>query len=54
MIGIVLVVSAKYIGTSLVSILTPGNGDIQGWQIAKDLYDKIAFPFIKFAMYLVL
>ena len=53
-IGIILIVSAKYIGTSLVSILTPGNGDIQWWKIAQDLYDKIAFPFIKFAMYLVL
>lgn len=53
-IGIILIVSAKYIGTSLVSILTPGNGDIQWWQVAQDLYDKIAFPFIKFAMYLVL
>ena len=28
-IGIILIVSAKYIGTSLVSILTPGGGDIQ-------------------------
>ena len=53
-IGIILIVSAKYIGTSLVSILTPGGGDIQWWQVAQDLYDKIAFPFIKFAMYLVL
>lgn len=51
-IGIIVIVSAKFIGNSIVDILS--TNDIKGFQIAKDLYDKILYPFIKFAMYLAL
>lgn len=53
-IGIIVIMSAKYIGSSLYSILTPSTGEIKWFQIAQDLYDKIAFPFIKLAIYLAL
>lgn len=51
-IGIIVIVSAKFIGNSIVDILS--TNDVKGFQIAKDLYDKILYPFIKFAMYLAL
>ena len=54
LIGIIVIMSAKFIGSNIYSILTPATGDIKWFQIAKDLYDKIAYPFIKFAIYLVL
>lgn len=53
-IGIILIMSAKYIWSSLYSIITPSSGAISWYQIAQQLYDQIAFPFIKFAIYLVL
>lgn len=54
LVGIIVIMSAKFIGSNIYSILTPATGDIKWFQIAKDLYDKIAYPFIKFAIYLVL
>lgn len=54
LVGIIVIMSAKFIGSNIYSILTPATWDIKWFQIAKDLYDKIAYPFIKFAIYLVL
>lgn len=54
LLGIIVIMSAKYIGSNIYTILTPTSGDIKWFQIAQDLYDKIVYPFIKFAMYLVL
>ena len=51
-IGIILIVSAKYIGSSIINVVS--NSDIQWWQVAQGIYDQVAFPFIKFVMYLLL
>lgn len=53
-IGIILIVSAKFIGQNVFDLLNPPSGDIKWYDIASWLYDKIIYPFIKFAIYLVL
>ncbi|HMS91150.1 MAG TPA: hypothetical protein PKC87_02940, partial [Candidatus Absconditabacterales bacterium] len=53
-IGIILIMSAKFIGQNVFDLLTPASGQIKGYEIASGLYDKILYPFIKFAIYLVL
>ena len=45
--------SAKYIGSAIFTIIT-NSTDIKGFQVAQSLYDKIFFPFIKIAVYVVL
>ncbi|MCF7835484.1 hypothetical protein K9M48_05590 [Candidatus Gracilibacteria bacterium] len=56
LLGIVIIVSAKYIGSVLFEdILYSGNiTTLSGVTIAQQVYDKIAFPFIKMLIYLVL
>lgn len=54
LIGIIVIMSAKYIGSNIYDILSPASGDIKWFLVAQNLYDKIAYPFIKFAIYLVL
>ena len=51
-IGILLIMSAKFIGQNVYDILI--NPDIKWNVIAVDLYNNILYPFIKFAIYLVL
>lgn len=53
-IGIILIMSAKFIGQNVFELLTPSSGQIKGYEIASGLYDKILYPFIKLAIYLVL
>ena len=53
LVGIIVIMSAKYIGSNIYGILTVST-DIKWYQIAQSLYDKLAYPFIKFAIYLVL
>ncbi|MCX6823684.1 MAG: hypothetical protein NT085_00960 [candidate division SR1 bacterium] len=53
-IGIILIMSAKFIGQNVFDLLNPASGQIKGFEIASGLYDKIIYPFIKFAIYLVL
>lgn len=54
LVGIIVIMSAKYIWSNIYGILTPASGDLKWFSIAQDLYDKLAYPFIKFAIYLVL
>ncbi len=51
-IGIIVIMSAKFIGQNVYDLLTVQN--IQWYSIARGLYDNIIYPFIKFAIYLVL
>lgn len=57
-IGIILIMSANFISTTLYSNIFQewilGYWSIQWYEIAQKLYEKIAFPFIKLAMYLAL
>ena len=53
LVGIIVIMSAKYIWSNIYGILTVST-DIKWYQIAQSLYDKLAYPFIKFAIYLVL
>ncbi|MFA7298754.1 MAG: hypothetical protein WC010_03875 [Candidatus Absconditabacterales bacterium] len=52
-IGIILIMSAKFIGQNVFDLLTSQTG-IQGSTMAVGLYDRILYPFIKLAIYLVL
>ncbi len=51
-IGIIVIMSAKFIGQNVYDMLTTET--IEWYKIASGLYDRILFPFIKFAIYLVL
>lgn len=57
-IGIIIIMSAKFISTAIYSNIFQewilGYGSVQGYEIAQKLYEKIAFPFIKLAIYLAL
>ena len=53
-IGIILIMSAKFIGQNVFDLLNPASGQIKWYEIASWLYDKVVYPFIKFAIYLVL
>ena len=53
-IGIIVIMSAKFIGQNVFDLLTPASGQIKWFEIASGLYDKILYPFIKLAIYLVL
>lgn len=57
-IGIIVIMSAKYISTTLYSnIFQEGvlwYWAVQWYEIAQKIYEKIAFPFIKLAIYLAL
>jgi len=55
-IGIILIMSSKFIGTVIFENIL-GSGNVTGLNtvdVAKSLYEQIAFPFIKMAIYLVL
>lgn len=51
-VGIIVIMSAKFIGQNVYDLLSVQN--IEWYSIATWLYDKIVYPFIKFAIYLVL
>lgn len=53
-IGIIIIMSAKFIGQNVFDLLNPASGQIKWYEIASWLYDKVVYPFIKFAIYLVL
>lgn len=55
-IWIILMISAKYIWSVLFEdIFDSGNVNAMTWiQLSKNIYDKIAYPFIKIALYLAL
>lgn len=57
-LGIIVIMSAKFISTTLYNdIFLTGNigyGELQWYEIAQKIYEKIAFPFIKLAIYLAL
>ncbi len=53
-IGIIVIMSAKFIGQNIYDILNPPTWEILWWSIAEKLYNNIVYPFIKFAIYLVL
>jgi len=55
-IWIVLMISAKYIWSVLFEdIFQSGNVSAMEWiELSKNIYDKIAYPFIKIALYLAL
>ena len=54
-IGIIFIMSAKFIGQNIFDILwNAPNGEIKWYEIASWLYERILYPFIKFAIYLVL
>lgn len=52
-IGIIFIMSARFIGQNVFELLTP-EGGIKWVDIASWLYNNILYPFIKFAIYLVL
>ncbi len=52
-IGIIFIMSANYIGQNIFDLLTT-TAWIKWYAIAQGLYDKIVYPFIKLAIYLVL
>lgn len=53
-VGIILIVSAKFIGTTLVEkVITNGEDSAIVWiHISQSLYDELLLPFIKVAIYL--
>ena len=54
-IGIILIMSAKFIGQNVFDMLwTPEGGTITWSAMAIWLYERILYPFIKLAIYLVL
>lgn len=57
-IGIIVIMSAKFISTTMYSNIFQegilGYGAVQWYEIAQKIYEKIAFPFIKLAIYLSL
>ncbi len=57
-LGIILIMSAKFISTTLYSnIFLEWNlwyNSVQWYEIAQKIYEKIVFPFIKLAIYLAL
>lgn len=54
-VGIIFIMSAKFLWQNLFDLLNPADGGgIKWYAIAEWLYDKILFPFIKLAIYLVL
>jgi len=54
-VGIILIMSAKFIGQNVFDMLwTPEGGVITWANMAIWLYNKILYPFIKLAIYLVL
>lgn len=57
-IGIIVIMSAKFISTTMyTNIFQEGilwYWSVQGYEIAQKIYEKIAFPFIKLAIYLSL
>ncbi len=53
-IGIIIIMSAKFIGQNVFDMLNPSTGAINWSEIASWLYNNILYPFIKFAIYIVL
>ncbi len=53
-IGIIVIMSAKFIGQNVYDLLNPATGQIQWNILAVGLYNNIVYPFVKFAIYLVL
>lgn len=53
-IGIILIMSAKFIGQNVFDLLNPVSGEIKWYEMASWLYNKVLYPFIKFAIYLVI
>lgn len=53
-VGILFIMSAKFIGQNVFSLLNPTSWEIQWFEMAQWLYEKILYPFIKMAIYLVL
>jgi len=53
-IGIIVIMSAKFIGQNIFDLFTPGSGELKWYELASWLYNNILYPFIKFAIYLVL
>jgi hypothetical protein len=52
-VGIILIVSAKFIGNTLVKdVIGEATDKLTGIAIAERLYDKLLLPFLKIAMYL--
>ncbi|MEI7919382.1 MAG: hypothetical protein WCH65_04190 [bacterium] len=51
-IGIIIIVSAKFIGQNIFDLFS--TTEITGYNLATGIYDKLIYPFIKFAIYLVL
>jgi len=53
-IGILFIMSAKFIGQNVFDLLNPNSWEIKWFEMAQGLYDRILYPFIKLAIYLVL
>lgn len=51
-VGIIFIMSAKFIGQNIFDLLS--KSDIKWFEMASGLYNTIVYPFIKFAIYLVL
>ena len=51
-LGIIIIVSAKFLWQNIYDILSVH--DLKGVEVAQSLYNTILYPFIKFAIYLVL
>lgn len=51
-VGIIFIMSAKFIGQNVFDLLS--TNDIKWFSMASGLYNNILYPFIKFAIYLVL
>ncbi|MFA5747801.1 MAG: hypothetical protein WC872_01675, partial [Candidatus Absconditabacterales bacterium] len=55
-VGIIIIVSAKYLGTNIYELILGNNNSfmaIKGFSVAQGIYDKLIFPFIKFAIYII-
>lgn len=54
-VGVIIIVSAKFIGNTLVSdVIGSATDKLNGIAIAERLYDKLLLPFLKIAMYLAM
>lgn len=55
-IGIIIIVSAKFISTTLVNWIIVDSMETAGWLnwilVSENLYEKLILPFVKFAIYI--
>ncbi|MCX6825039.1 MAG: hypothetical protein NTY80_02330 [candidate division SR1 bacterium] len=53
-VGIIVIMSARFIGQNVFDLLNPSGGQLKGFELASGLYNNIIYPFLKLAIYLTL